>query len=249
MKNKLLIVFDLDETIGYFGQIKIIWNLIIKINRFFDDDLDKQKIFNKIMNNFKEILRPDIIKILRYLVYNKKKIYKLLLYTNNQGGKFWVSLIVNYLDSIVNKKVFDQVIFPHSINNEIIEKMRTNNKKNYNDLLICSNSEKNTIVCFIDDREHLQMINKHVFLIKVNPYIKNFSWKEIISRVSKLNLIDYNLSPFLSILENKIPLTIKEKDEYENIFNRIIFFLKKNYHHKTFKKKYFNVKTEKRCYL
>jgi hypothetical protein len=246
MKNKLLLVFDLDETIGYFSQLKIIWNIIIKIKDSFDECLNEQHIFNAILNDLNELLRPNIINILKYLTYNKNNNFEIIMFTNNQGGKNWISLINNYLESNVNKKIFDKIIYPNKIKTDVIEDIRKKNHKNYDDLIKCSGSEKNTKVCFIDDKTHLQMINENVHFIKIDPYVKKIQWAILIERINNLKIINYNLEPFLNILEYKIPL---KYNNYvytnDNIFDKIIYFLKKNIINKTFKKKYFNSRTLK----
>ena len=66
MINKY-VVFDLDETLGYFTQIGIFRDAIHKV---YNISLSKQQFFI-LCDLYPNILRPNILSILRYI---KKKI-------------------------------------------------------------------------------------------------------------------------------------------------------------------------------
>ena len=86
------IVFDLDETIGYFTQFGLFCEII---ENFIDDNLSIET-FNCIFDLFPFYLRPSILSIFRYLkimkTKNKDKL-KIVIYTNNQGPKKWCNSI------------------------------------------------------------------------------------------------------------------------------------------------------------
>jgi FMN phosphatase YigB (HAD superfamily) len=63
MTYNKIVVFDLDETLGYFVQLGI---LIDVIEEIFNIDME-QNLFNEILDLYPEFLRPNIIKILKYL--------------------------------------------------------------------------------------------------------------------------------------------------------------------------------------
>ena len=82
-----IVVFDLDETLGYFYQLSIFWNML---NDYFKTYLSEED-FIKVLELYPEFLRPNIIDILKYVITKKKnkKCSKIMIYTNNQGEKKW----------------------------------------------------------------------------------------------------------------------------------------------------------------
>lgn len=83
-----IVVFDLDETLGYFTEFGIFCDCL---NYYFKNNEYSEKNFNELLNLFPEFLRPKILSILQYLKIKKKenKCYKVMIYTNNQGDKSW----------------------------------------------------------------------------------------------------------------------------------------------------------------
>ena len=65
-----IVVFDLDETLGYFVEFGIFWDTlstyILKNNKDNKDE-PTQEDFNAILDLYPEFLRPNIINILNYL--------------------------------------------------------------------------------------------------------------------------------------------------------------------------------------
>lgn len=108
--NSKMVVFDLDETLGYFMELGIFWDSLIeyikyqKINQPINQDL-----FNNILDLYPEFLRPNIIEILKYLKKKKEKKHcnKLLIYTNNQGPSEWANYIIKYFEK---KKIINCLI-------------------------------------------------------------------------------------------------------------------------------------------
>ena len=89
-----IVVFDLDETIGYFTEISIFWDAL---EHYYGHNLLNDKFF-EMLDVFPEFFRPDIMKILD-LLHKKKSCYKMYIYTNNQGPKSWVNMLSEYMDS------------------------------------------------------------------------------------------------------------------------------------------------------
>lgn len=180
--NNIYIVFDLDETIGHFTQIGILWE---SLQYIFNDDLN-QKLFNYLLDEYSCFLRPSILTIFKYLknMKSKNKNIKICIYTNNQGPKSWCKMIANYIEFKLktNKKktFFDKIIYAYKIDNIITEPKRTSHEKIYTDLIRCLNARKKDIICFIDDQFHKKMIHDNVTYINIKPYIYNYSNDELI---------------------------------------------------------------------
>ena len=125
-----IVVFDLDETLGYFTQYGIFWDSLANYLKIKNQSDLTQKDFNLILDLYPEFLRPNIISILNYLK-NKKKTnccHKILIYTNNSGPREWAHHIISYFEKKINFKLIDQIIAAFKINGKKIEIM----KKNYN---------------------------------------------------------------------------------------------------------------------
>ena len=79
-KPDKIVVFDVDETLGYFTQLGIFWdalNIYYK-NQGDDDNIIKsqdtqQYLFNTILDIYPEFLRVNILAILNYLKRKKEK--------------------------------------------------------------------------------------------------------------------------------------------------------------------------------
>ena len=74
-----IVVFDLDETLGYFTEFGIFCDCL---NYYFKNNEYSEKNFNELLNLFPEFLRPKILSILQYLKQKKKenKCYKIIFY-------------------------------------------------------------------------------------------------------------------------------------------------------------------------
>ena len=201
-KNGKVIVFDLDETIGSFADLYILWEVIekyihIKPNTKID--------FNELLDLYPEFLRHGIINILEFL-YHKKQTNQcsgIFIYTNNQckignGTSIqdsWVSKIVNYLTlkivpknegspkhSSPNIVLFDQIIHAFKINNKIVEVKRTTNDKTHKDFIQCTLLPKTTEICFIDNSFFPSMKKDRIYYIQPRSYTHYLSTDDIIDR-------------------------------------------------------------------
>jgi hypothetical protein len=164
------IVFDFDETIGYFDQI-------IEMIKY-TKKTSKEEIFD-FLKTFPFVFRTSIFDIFCYIVRLKKekKIKNVILYSNNNNDVF-IGIVLSFIHETLNYNLFDTSI---SIN-------QTHNKnKNITDLLNYSNGllNKNSSIFFIDDKEYQDMKS-------IQYYIKCESYKYVYSKLEieqKLNII------------------------------------------------------------
>jgi len=178
------IVFDLDETIGHFSNLR-------QLNNAFEELLErplKQLEFNELLNLYPEFLRPGIVTILEFLEYKKEQggLHKAYLYTNNQCGKEWVDKISTYIDTKIksHSKLFDDTIYAFKIKNKVIDFRRTTNNKTHEDFIKCTMlKDTTTELCFIDDNKYLRMCNDNVYYIRPRPYVHSMTKEEIIIRL------------------------------------------------------------------
>ena len=103
-KQSKIVVFDLDETLGNFVELGMFCDALERLQQIKLNNND----FFKILDIFSEFLRPNILKILKFLLEKKRKgkCSKIMIYTNNQGSKKWTQLICKYFDSKLNNGDF-----------------------------------------------------------------------------------------------------------------------------------------------
>jgi hypothetical protein len=200
LKNKI-VVFDLDETLGYFSEFGMIWESVLSYvlknkNKNKKEDQQKEQkeqlLFNSILDLYPEFLRPNIFSILEYVKKQKikSKCNKLILYTNNQGPTEWAKSIIKYFEMKLNYKLFDQIIAAYKINGKQVEMCRTTYSKTHDDLLKCSKLPANTEICFLDDIYHPGMENDNIYYINVKPYKHDVSFFEIIKRLIRSKIVN-----------------------------------------------------------
>lgn len=198
------IVFDFDETIGYFEQI-------IEMIKYTKKNT-KEDIF-QFLKLFPFVFRTNIFDIFYYIVRLKKekKINSVILYSNNNNDLF-IGYVLSYIHDIVNYTLFDSTI---SLN-------QTHNKnKNITDLLNYSNGllNKNSSIFFIDDKEYDDVKNSKncKYYIKCESYKYVYTYS-IIQYVLTMNISNY-------ITDEKMQKTQKNKISqsiYEIISKEII---------------------------
>jgi len=168
------IVFDFDQTIGYFEQIIE----IIKYKTRSKMDVTKDDVFDLFIL-FPLVFRTNIFDIFYYIVRLKKerKIKSVILYSSNNNDTF-----IGYVLSFIHKKL-NYILFDTSIS--LNQTHRKN--KNITDLLKYSNGllNKKSSIFFIDDKEHDEM--KCIkYYIKCEAY-KYIYTNKIIEEKLKLN--------------------------------------------------------------
>jgi len=181
-----IVVFDLDETLGYFMELGMFWDALKSyINQ---SNLNKkiidQNLFNNVLDLYPEFLRPNIIDILNYLKKKKEKNHcdKLMIYTNNQGPIEWAKYIMNYFETKINYKIFDQIISAFKVQGQRVELCRTTHMKTHSDLIKCTKIPENTRICFLDDVFYPDMKNDNIYYINVKPYTYDLDFNVMINR-------------------------------------------------------------------
>jgi len=188
-----IVVFDLDETLGYFVQYGIFWdclNLYLSKNNTEQYEQLQQSDFINILDLYPEFLRPNIINILDYLKNKKQSQYcqKLMIYTNNQGHQNWTNYIVSYFETKMNYKLFDKIISAFKVNGKRIEVCRTTSNKTYDDFIRCTMLPKNAEICYLDDTFYPEMMHESVYYINIKPYIHDLLFNDLYDRFLESNI-------------------------------------------------------------
>lgn len=191
--NSRIVVFDLDETLGYFMELGMFWDAIkayIKHTQI--KQQIEQNMFNKVLDLYPEFLRPDIINILNYLKRKKEKnhCHKLMIYTNNQGPVEWANYIMKYFEGKINNKIFDQIIAAFKVHGKRVELCRTTHLKTHADLIKCTKLPEDTQICFLDDVFYPDMSNEKIYYINVKPYVHDLEFNEMITRFLNSDILD-----------------------------------------------------------
>jgi len=216
MINKV-IVFDLDETLGYFTQLGVLFDTL---ELYTNNDVSFN-IFSKIFDIYEETFRVNIFTILNYLKRIKSNDnIKIIIYTNNQADKTWAINIVKYIEERLSYNLFDHIIHAYKIGNTRVEQCRTSHDKKYSDLIKCANLPENAKICFIDDQFHRHMKHKNVYYINIKPYTYRVNNDDLCDRffdskvfieIMKLNKIN-DEEHFTSFIKNQFT-NIKLADE------------------------------------
>jgi hypothetical protein len=221
-----VVVFDLDETIGSFADLYLIWTAIFNtgIYKGTPNLQIVQSIFNELLDLYPEFLRYGILHILDFIrtkIQNGES-HRIYLYTNNHcdfiaspdsrdpaqpSPTEWVEMIILYLNRKigVTNTIFAKPICAFKIGSRIIEPLRETRNKTHSDFLKCAVLPKNTEICFIDDTYHSQMAHNKVYYIQPPPYIHELNQTAIIDRFmvsalyTKINTTQYGNHYFESV--------------------------------------------------
>ena len=227
--SNLVVVFDLDKTIGYFTQIGILMESIEKVIK---RELKQKEIFI-LFDLFPECFRKGIMKTFQYLIQKKKtQKIKVIIYTNNIGPKSWVYTIKKYIENKLKFTLFDRTIAAWKVGNLVYEKLRTSHNKRYDDLLKCAKLKKTDKIIFFDDFVHYQLKHPNVTYINNKPYEKDYIFTKMVNKIYKSPLkIILKTTTKKEILNEIRQYNYKEKKYVkisENSFlNEIKSFLKK----------------------
>jgi len=254
-------VFDLDETIGSFSELYILFKCIeyiktdLKLSIF---DNDKELLF-ALLDLFPEFFRYGISIIFQYL-YEKKQItnnISVYIYTNNSCIPIsWTTIIVKYMEEKFGvENLFDNIIRAFKIGNQVVEYNRTTATKTYKDLIRCVHIPVNTELCFIDNIDYPKMKHRHVYYIQPKPYYHYVNRSEIIERFinsqcgnSMQTLVQDKLKNLVLNYYNKndyiLHEYVKTKEEFETdiILSKKIMYHIKNFFYMKIRK----LKTQKR---
>ncbi len=184
--NKRVIVFDLDETIGHFHHLNIIYKCLVKA---LERELTQTE-FNQLLDLFPEFFRTGIMTIFEFLFEKKRdhSVFKLYIYTNNQCSENWAKMIANYIQWKVSgggdTPFFDKIIGAFKIKDKVIELKRTSNTKTYSDFVRCAMLPENTIeTCFIDNTYYEKMCESKVYYILPKAYFHSLKKATMVQRV------------------------------------------------------------------
>jgi len=249
-----IVVFDLDETLGYYMEFGMFWDALQSyisetketkennLNTKLDQEIftkANQEIFTKTLDLYPEFHRPNILQILNFLKQKKtaKHCHKLMIYTNNQGPPSWVQQIKSYFETKLNYQLFDQVINAFKVNGKQVEICRTSHMKSHKDLISCTKIAEETDICFLDDKFHPGMSNDKIYYINIKPYIHDLSFDEMIERFEKSGILTQDTNqdtnkPFKTFMLNflkRYHYTFAKKTKEAQIVDKILS--KKIMHH------------------
>lgn len=197
----IVVVFDFDETLGCFQELSDLSQAIANKRRRQLEPYEHAELLYMLPH----YLRPGIIEQLAWL-YNMKRnevpSLKVMIYTNNMGGRKWVRDIASALELLVHEsthpsspaakrargvRLFDQIIYAYSVDGVHLEKNRTSHEKKYRDFLACTRYEESTKVIFVDDVFHRGMRTPHVKYVHVPAY----KWLYGRARIERMILSHY----------------------------------------------------------
>ena len=221
--KKKVVVFDLDETLGYFGQLGRFCNLL---DEYYKNPNKSYSIFNELMDLYPEFTRPNIINILKHLLQKKKenKCQAVMIYTNNTGERKWAEHIKGYFEYKLNSKIFEQIIAAFKINGKIVEINRTSHEKSVDDFFRCTKLPSDIEICFIDDLFHPKMNNDNVYYIHVKEYKHLLPATEMLNRYlnSPLSIDIKNKDEFKQFTMFNLKYSVVEKDKHEHEIDIIV---------------------------
>ena len=226
-KYKKVVVFDLDETLGSFGQLG---SFCMLLDDYYNDDNKAYSMFNELMDLYPEYPRPYILNVLRYLLQKKKdgKCKAVMIYTNNQGERAWVEHIKTYFETKLKSKIFEQIISAFKVDGKVVEVNRTTHDKTIDDFFRCTKLPKDVEICFVDDLFHPKMEDENVYYIHVKGYKHYLPSSVIIKRFLNSSLAkemknnSAEREKFTDFMMNRLNYNIAEKDTDEQEMDVII---------------------------
>ena len=216
-----VVVFDLDETLGHFHLIRLIWESIHEfINYNNIPYMMNQNDFNHLFDIFPEMLRPEIISILCFLKEKKSLgvCSGIMIYTNNKYPQEWVYLIIRYIEYKVGHTLFDNIVLAFKLNGRIQQIGRTTNEKKLEDFVACCRLPETVEICYFDNSEYNGMLAENVYYLKVRAYYYPFTEKDIIKRISHQHVL-------------KRVLCTSQTQDIQIFTQFLIKYLKKNRYH------------------
>jgi hypothetical protein len=205
------VVFDLDETLGYFTELSIIWNCLKTVM-----NLHTTAQFHKLCQVFEnDFFRPGIFRTMAYLRDNRDKV-KVVLYTNNTGSIAWLKMILSYMENKVGAPGLFDTIVPGFDPRGPSTQMRTSYNKTYEEIKRCAKIPHDAKVIFFDDLEHPGMLDKNVTYIKVKPYVRSLSSSYIIRKLGN------NITPKSHQLIHRCITNFQTQRQYKHGTTRII---------------------------
>lgn len=221
-KNKKVIVFDLDETLGSFGELGSFCNAL---DEYYGDRQISYNMFNDLLDLYPEFIRPQIINILKYILQKKKedKCKYIMIYTNNQD-RIWVEHIKAYFEKKLKSKIFEQVICAFKVDGRVLELNRTTQEKTVDDFFRCTKLPRDIEICFVDDLFHPKMEEDNVYYIHVKAYKHYIPTSTLVDRYMNSHLVKdvKNKEELRSFLMSKLKYNIAEKSKEEQDVDIIV---------------------------
>lgn len=187
-------VFDFDETLGNFIQFSEVCTAIESI---YNIQFGPEE-YAYLLKIFPHYIRDGIMPVLKSLAtYRKKHGCKIVIYTNNQGGRKWVRDVSKAIGDLINEpKLFDKIIYAYkfdmgggrTLSDSKGEMCRTSHDKRHDDLLACTRYPANTRIVFVDDMIHPHMVNPLVSYIHIGDYRWNYQ-RDYIVQTCKQNAV------------------------------------------------------------
>lgn len=222
-KNKKVVVFDLDETLGSFVELGSFCTLL---DDYFNNSNKAYSIFNELLDLYPEFLRPYITNVLKFLLQKKKDnlCKSVMIYTNNSGERAWVEHIARYFETKLKSKIFEQIISAFKINGKIFEINRTTHDKTVDDFFRCTKLPRDVEICFVDDLFHPKMEDDSVYYIHVRGYKHYIPSADLVDRFinSPLSKDIKNKDDFRKFMISNLKYNITEKSKEEQEMDVIV---------------------------
>jgi hypothetical protein len=233
VRHAKYLVFDLDETLGSFGDLYILWKGISHLNKMGVITLeDSQYNFNEVLDIYPEFLRCGIMTILEFLFYKKLsgKCGGVFVYTNNQCEPPWVQLIIKYIETRGGLNgLFEPPVCAFKINGVVLETKRSAGDKTYQDFIRCTVLPKNAELCFLDNSFFPRMNVEQVFYIQPKSYFHGLGLEEMLSRLlhsgilnSSEDFTDFWIDWFLSNGFSEASNSIEEHSVFVNVSRKMM---------------------------
>lgn len=179
-----LIIFDFDETLGYFSEMNLIVSILYSLRK--DATISFRDITHYVCKLYPEYFRKDIFQTLEYVLKMKreKHIDHVVMYTNNNAGKYWVESVIDYIHYILQEPLFDEMITSYNcLHQEENDIRRLSQEKQIADITNILHIHPHSEFIFIDDCYHEKMDSEYVYYIKISPYIYTMGIQDIIQRL------------------------------------------------------------------
>ena len=186
----MTIIFDMDETLGYFTEIGQLYHILSQIQDI------SQSQFNQWLDLYPTLLRPDILPTCALILQHNCKV---ILYTNNTGSKKWVHAIAGYIEYRLGQPFFHYILHGYTPGDEKHPSGRTTYYKTMQDIYRCTSISPNTRLCFIDDQDHPYMKHSNVTYLRIPPY-----------KYPPMDVVQPLLSSKLGINLTKIPRAVQQ---------------------------------------
>lgn len=231
---KKVVIFDLDETIGSFGDLYTLWKYL-HAEKGYPAFEESERQLHRILDLYPEAFRPGIFAVLEY-IYRKIQAgsaHPVHVYTNNQcDAPNWVDMILTYIENRIGKGLFAYPICAFKIGGKRVNVQRTSHDKTPADFVKCSLVPRNAEMCFVDDQTHDYMKTRKIYYIQPPPYHQPLTREEIMSRFSRSALCgDYfsgkdRLSCVATIIERDRAGADAGREIEDKIGRKIMYFVR-----------------------